>query len=160
MSPKQPTRKKPTKTTLIETLRAILAEGSAGSQEEIKQALEQKGYLVNQSKISRLLRKLGAAKTTNDHQQIIYALSEESIPAGSKKILPQLITEITMNESLIIIHTTPGSASFIARLLDRSRHECGVLGSVAGDDTLFLAPVSTKNIAKTLESIKAFLLDE
>jgi len=155
-----PTKKKSTKPTLIETLRLILTEGRAGTQEEIKQALEQQGYLVNQSKISRLLRKLGAAKTSNDHQQIIYALPEESVPAASKKILPQLITEFTLNESLIIIHTTPGSASFIARLLDRNRQEFGVLGTVAGDDTLFIAPVSVKHIAKTLERVKAFLMDE
>lgn len=142
---------------MIEALKQILFSGAAGTQEEIIQALEQKHFTVNQSKISRLLRKLGAVKITNERKQIIYALPREPAPPTSRLVLSQLIVNITMNETLIVIHTNPGSASLIARLLDHNVEELQVLGTVAGDDTVFIAPKSVKNIDKTLLAVKKFL---
>jgi len=145
------------KTSLEEALKVILLSNSVSTQDEIKQALEKFGHDANQSKISRLLRKLGAVKTTNDRKQIIYSLPLEPAPPASKSILSQLIMSIRMNEQLIVIHTNPGSASLIGRLLDHNRDELSILGTVAGDDTVFIAPYSVKKIKKTLSIIQNFL---
>lgn len=144
---------------LEETLKSILLSGSIGTQEELAQELERQGYEVNQSKISRLLRKLGAVKVTNEKKQIVYALPREPAPPTSKNILSQLIINISMNESMIVIHTNPGSASLIGRLLDHNREDLRILGTVAGDDTLFIAPKTTREIAKTLQALKSFLAE-
>lgn len=141
-----------------EALKAILHAGTVGTQDEIKQALEELDYEVNQSRISRLLRKLGAVKMSNDRKQTIYTLPLEPAPPTSKNILSQLIISIKTNESLIVIHTNPGSASLIGRLLDHNRDELNILGTVAGDDTVFIAPHSIKQIAKTLRVIQEFLV--
>lgn len=145
------------KASLEEALKAILLSDSVGTQEAIIEALEELGYEVNQSRISRLLRKLGAIKTANEHKQIIYTLPAEPAPLASKNILSQLIISIKTNESLIVINTNPGSASLIGRLLDYHREELNILGTVAGDDTVFIAPHSVKQIAKTLEIVRDFL---
>jgi transcriptional regulator of arginine metabolism len=55
---------------------------------------------------------------------------------------------------LIVINTTPGSASLVARQLDQTRPE-GILGTIAGDDTIFVAPVSSRKIEQTVEAISA-----
>lgn len=147
------------KSTVIDTLKSILLSGAVSTQDDIKQALELRGYPINQSKISRLLRKLGAVKITNEFKQIVYSLPREPAPPASKNVLSHLVISITTNETLIVIHTNPGSASLIGRLFDHHNQELNILGTVAGDDTVFIAPKSIKQIDKTLVAIKAFLVD-
>lgn len=141
----------------LRALKDILQKGQYSSQQDIKIALEKNGYHLNQSKISRLLHKLGAIKTNSEHHKIIYSLPHEPAPPSSKKILSHLLTNITANETLIVIHTHPGSASLIARLLDHHRQELNILGTVAGDDTVFVSPLSMGHIKKTLIAIQHFL---
>ena len=54
---------------------------------------------------------------------------------------------------MIIIRTSPGAAQLIARLLDSVGKAEGVLGTIAGDDTIFIAPISVKNINFTLTKV-------
>ena len=49
--------------------------------------------------------------------------------------------------------TSPGAAQLIARLLDSVGKAEGVLGTIAGDDTIFIAPKSIKNIDSTLKKV-------
>jgi transcriptional regulator of arginine metabolism len=146
------------KTTIVDALRATLRSNAVGTQDEIKQALEEQGFVVNQSKISRLLRKIGAIKTMNEQKQTIYSLPREPAPTASKMVLSELIISIAINETLIVIHTNPGSASLIGRLLDHHRQDLNILGTVAGDDTVFIAPAVVKQINKTLCAIQSFLV--
>lgn len=152
-----PHRPKQPSSSILDALKTLLLSETVGTQDEIKLVLEELGYDVNQSKVSRLLRKLGAVKMTNERKQIVYSLPLEPPPPASKSILSQLIISIKYNETLIIINTNPGSASLIGRLLDHHRDELRVLGTVAGDDTVFIAPTSVKSITKTLHSIKTFI---
>lgn len=140
-----------------DALKTLLLAETVGTQVEIQSVLEELGYEVNQSKISRLLRKLGAVKMTNERKQIVYSLPLEPKPPTSKSILSQLIVSIKKNESLIVINTNPGSASLIGRILDHHKDELNVLGTVAGDDTVFIAPLSLQTIANTLDLIQIFL---
>lgn len=138
-------------------LQDYLAEESASTQEDICRALEQQGFEVNQSKISRLLRKLGAVKIKNERGEIGYWLPKEPPPPEPSGTVSSLILSILANETLVVIHTSPGSASLIARLLDYRQKETEIIGTVAGDDTIFVVPASTKRIDKTLQEVKSLL---
>lgn len=143
---------------MLDALRTLLLSDALGTQDEIKRLLEEQGYQVNQSKISRLLRKLGAVKVTNEQKNIIYTLPRDPAPPTSKNVLSELIISISANETLIVIRTSPGCASLIGRLLDHHGDELGILGTVAGDDTVFIAPSSVKKINEMLVMIKSFLV--
>jgi transcriptional regulator of arginine metabolism len=143
---------------MLKNLQQLLVEGSASTQEYIKQHLAQLGFEVNQAKISRLLRKLGAIKISNEHGQTVYSLPKETTLPSTDTLLTNLVTDIVCNESLIVVHTSPGSASLFGRLVDHHRHRLGILGTVAGDDTLFIAPQSTANIQETLARIKQLFI--
>ena len=138
-------------------LRQLLTQTATGTQEEIRAALIKQGYDVNQSTISRGLRKIGAVKMTNELGQSVYHLPKESAPPTAMRQLHDLIISIEHNESLIVIRTSPGSASLIARVLDHHK-PCGILGSVAGDDTILVVPHSIKKISRTMEEIKKILV--
>lgn len=137
-------------------LRQLIREGTASTQEDLSKALKLKRFNVTQSTISRDLRRIGAIKTTNLEGQIIYKLPETHqtlSPAGRNSLGGHLI-DIQSNENLIILHTSPGSASLVARHLDSMRSTLGILGTVAGDDTIFIAPASVKKISSLIRRIK------
>jgi len=142
---------------LLEALSEILRKGSASTQQDICQELGKHGFVINQSKISRLLHKLAAIKVKNAQGQTEYRLPKELAPPPSQTPLKQLILKIALNENLIIIQTSPGSASLIARMLDYQNSESEILATLAGDDTIFVAPKSVKRIAKAFDEVKKLL---
>ncbi len=134
-----------------QALRELLTSGFAGTQEDISEALRDKGIEVNQSTISRALKRLGAIKSS-EGEGTIYRLPMEVSRASYTGSISDLIRRVDHNESLIIIRTVPGSASFVGEFLDHAKLE-HVLGSVAGDDTLFIAPRSASQMKSTIDEI-------
>lgn len=142
---------------LIEALRLVLMGRKVNTQEAICSTLEKQGYEINQSKVSRLLRKIGAIKVVNEKGQTVYSLPREPTPLPINTPIKNIILDISANESLIVISTFPGAASMVARVLDYSQPSLDVLGTIAGDDTIFVAPKSIKDLPKLLEEVKRLL---
>lgn len=140
-----------------EALRQLLLAGLASTQDALCAQLEAKGHAVNQSKISRMLRKMGAVKAKNERNQLVYSLPKEPAPPSTMSSLGNLVLHIVANEMVIILHTSPGSASLIARMLDYHHEKIGILGTVAGDDTILVLPKSIHTTADTLNHIKMLL---
>jgi transcriptional regulator of arginine metabolism len=135
-------------------LRKLLSAGSASTQEELRDALKEEGFDVTQSTISRDLRKLEAIKAIDARGRTVYRLSEDSAGAvGVTSSLKDHVMEIAHNGATIVIHTTPGSASLLARHLDKARPD-GILGTIAGDDTIFVAPARLSAIKRTIVAIE------
>ncbi|WP_299264268.1 transcriptional regulator ArgR [uncultured Psychrosphaera sp.] len=140
---------------LIKSFKALLKEEKFGSQGDIVDALKGLGFdNVSQSKVSRLLSKFGAVRTRNAKQEMVYCLPAELGMPTAKSPLRQLVLDIEHNESMVIIRTSPGAAQLIARLLDSVGKAEGVLGTIAGDDTIFIAPLKVSDIEHTLENIR------
>lgn len=142
---------------LVDALKALLHEGVVTSQEELCEQLEVSGYAVNQSKVSRLLRKVGAIKTKNEHGQVVYRLPHEPAPPQLTDSIASLVISIMHNETTIVINTSPGSAQLIARIIDYHKKELDVLAALAGDDAIFIAPNSIKTIQKSTDALKRLL---
>jgi len=126
---------------LLQAFKNILKEEKFGSQGEIVDNLKQQGFdNINQSKVSRMLTKFGAVRIRNAKKEMVYCLpSELGVPTVSSQ-LQELVMDIDYNNSLVVIRTGPGSAQLIARLLDSLGKAEGILGIVAGDDTVFVTP--------------------
>jgi transcriptional regulator of arginine metabolism len=137
----------------LNTLKEILTRGTLSTQEELRDKLEKARFAVNQSTISRDLRRLGAVRTTDAEGRVVYKLPEEYIAPVTSTSLASLVLDIEHNCATIVIHTSAGSASLIARHLDNLRPG-GMLGSIAGDDTIFVAPKSAKAAESTVEAIR------
>jgi len=138
----------------LKALRRILESGKSSTQEELRDMLEAKGHDVNQSTISRDLRKIGAIKGTDTKSRTVYRLSELSSESNFVgQSIGDLILNITHNDSMIVIQTSPGSASLVARHLDINR-PADILGTIAGDDTIFVAPSREHSIKQTIAAIR------
>ena len=147
-----------TKGQLVEALRKLLLEGDVRTQDDICNNLEAQGFEVNQSKISRLLRKLGAVKAKNEFEEVVYRLSKEPLPPTKLTPLQELIIDVVHNETTIVVFTSPGCASLIARLLDYTQEKSTILATVAGDDTIFVIPKSVAKIDVTVAEVETLLL--
>lgn len=140
--------------SLSEAFKSLLREEKFGSQSEIVAALQEMGFnQINQSKVSRMLSKFGAVRTRNTKMEMVYQLPAElSVPATSSP-LKNLVIDIDHNDVLIVIHTSPGAAQLIARLLDSIGKAEGILGTIAGDDTIFVTPTKNTAITQLIENI-------
>lgn len=142
-------------TELMGFFQILLKKERLSSQGEIVEALQQAGFHnINQSKVSRMLSKSGAVRTRNTKGEMVYCLPAElGIPTTTSP-LKNLVLDIDNNDSLIVIRTSPGAAQLIARLLDSIGKTEGILGTIAGDDTVFITPTNSKKINNTLNVIK------
>lgn len=134
-------------------VRQILKEERCGSQSEMVAMLQAAGFdNINQSKVSRLLSKFGAVRIRNALNQFVYSLPAEG-KIDSDLMVKHLVEEVVHNESIIVIKTGPAAAHIIARLLDSIGAQKGVLGCIAGDDTVLVIPTSVHNIEETTQHI-------
>jgi len=136
---------------LIQAFKDLLKQEQFGSQGDIVEALKKLGFdNISQSKVSRMLSKYGAVRTRNARQEMVYCLPAELGVPTAKSPLRQLVLDIEYNEVMIIVRTSPGAAQLIARLLDSLSKSDGVLGTIAGDDTIFIAPTNVDKIEETI----------
>lgn len=138
---------------LVKAFKALLKEEKFSSQGEIVQALQEQGFdNINQSKVSRMLTKFGAVRTRNAKMEMVYCLPAElGVPTTSSP-LKNLVLDIDYNDAVVVIHTSPGAAQLIARLLD-SLGKAGILGTIAGDDTIFTTPANGFSVKDLYEAI-------
>ncbi|GAL06949.1 transcriptional regulator ArgR [Photobacterium aphoticum] len=139
---------------LVKAFKAILKEEKFSSQGEIVDALKAQGFdNINQSKVSRMLTKFGAVRTRNAKMEMVYCLPVElGVPTTSSP-LKELVMEIGYNSALVVIHTGPGAAQVIARLLDSLGKAEGILGVVAGDDTIFITPTNSISTEELYDAV-------
>ncbi len=140
---------------LVQAFKDLLKQEQFGSQGDIVEALKAQGFdNISQSKVSRMLSKFGAVRTRNARQEMVYCLPAELGVPTAKSPLRQLVLDIEHNDVMIIIRTSPGAAQLIARLLDSLSKSDGVLGTIAGDDTIFIAPTKVNDISRTIAKLE------
>lgn len=140
----------------LKTLKQLVREGEASTQDELVKELRKSKFDVTQSTVSRDLRRIGAVRSTNLEGEIVYLLPDEQqiLPPEVSQDLGVLIRNIDANESMIVMHTTAGAASLVARYLDSMKIYLEIIGTLAGDDTIFIIPASTKKINGVIKRIK------
>lgn len=141
-------------TKRLSLLRELLMKGTLATQEGLREKLEKMKFQVTQSTISRDLRKLGAVRTVDGEGRTVYRLSE--VEPVNSNVVKYMIKSVKANASLVVIHTAPSTASLVARHLDM---HCGpaILGTIAGDDTVFVALAPKRNSHEVMGLIEATL---
>ncbi|KAB8306820.1 transcriptional regulator ArgR [Erwinia endophytica] len=146
---------------LIRAFKALLKEEKFSSQGEIVTALQEQGFEnINQSKVSRMLTKFGAVRTRNAKMEMVYCLPAELGVPTTTSPLKNLVLDIDHNDALIVIHTSPGAAQLIARMLDSLGKPEGILGTIAGDDTIFITPARHVTVKQLLASVMVLFEQE
>jgi transcriptional regulator of arginine metabolism len=124
-------------------IRDLISNRAIRTQGELAAALRERGFRATQATVSRDVGELGLRKV-NQAGVHVYALpprlveTEASGEDRLRRLLHDLPIEVREAGLLLVVRTTPGSAHAVANAVDRARWP-EVVGSLAGDDTLFLA---------------------
>ena len=120
-----------------EAVARILRAGRISTQEQILDELRRGGFRATQATLSRDLARLSARRVSRPDGS--YYEIGDAAPAAVAAAVAGLVSAVATNGSLVVIRTLPGSAPAVARAIDLARLP-GVLGTIAGDDTVFVAP--------------------
>jgi transcriptional regulator of arginine metabolism len=141
-------------------IRDLVAQRPIRTQQELAAALRERGFRTTQATISRDVAELGLVKAAREGTQA-YALPRRLIEAETsgedrlRALLRDLPIEVREAGLLLILRTLPGSAHAIAAALDRARWP-EVAGSIAGDDTVFVACVDRAALQRIKVRIGGF----
>ncbi|CEK09531.1 arginine repressor [Legionella hackeliae] len=119
---------------------------------DLQNSLKERGYDIPQATLSRRLKKLKIAKVAG-----IYRVVDFNSPT-----LPLILNLQVSDFGLIVLHTHPGSASSLASFIDKKyvsfslqqENTSGVLGTIAGDDTVVLIIKSPPYVENVLQLIQ------
>lgn len=136
---------KATKNDRIAALRLIITQEELSSQDEVMRALARQGIIVPQATLSRDMKQLKVAKAANADGKYVYAIPNETAyrrqhnpEPPAKNLLPSFgFKSIAFSGNMAVLKTHPGFASSIASNIDAASLK-DVLGTIAGDDTIFL----------------------
>ncbi|WP_067520267.1 transcriptional regulator ArgR [Endozoicomonas ascidiicola] len=144
----------PKQDALILAFRQLLKEERCGSQGQIVSVLQEQGFEnISQSKVSRMLSRFGAVRARNALNDLVYCLPPEMGKLDSSIAVKDLVEDIAHNETMIVIKTSPGAAQMIARLLDSIGTKGGIMGCVAGDDTILVVPTTIQDVDEITRNI-------
>ncbi len=125
----------------------LLETKAVGSQAHLVELLGAEGIEATQTTVSRDLEELGALKVRLPGGETAYALPE--LPSHQvapedhlRRVLGEWVVEADFSGNLVVLRTPPGSAHVVGSALDRSGFP-GVIGTVAGDDTVLVVASET-----------------
>ena len=142
-----------------EIILGLLRDNRVESQESLQTMLERHGVQVAQATLSRDLRDLGVLKGP-----LGYTLptpgsssngSHDRIGRDLEDALRSSLLSAEVGGNLVVLKTGPGRASLLALEIDR-HPPAGVLGTVAGDDTVLIAtkgPTSAHGVARRFRKL-------
>lgn len=122
----------------LEAIRRLLDGQRIHSQRELASHLRRAGFRATQATLSRDLRALGVARHPDAGGGSVYGLPETRRPAGraARSALAGFLG-MSFSGNLAVARTLPGYAASVAAALDGAGVD-GLLGTVAGDDTILL----------------------
>ena len=141
-------------------IRQLVGARPIRTQHELAAALRERGFRVTQATVSRDVGELGLRKVTRDGVPAYAVPDSAPLPdRATDERLRQLLTHLPVQIEpaglLLVVRAVPGSAHAIAAALDRVAWP-EVVGSVAGDDTVFIAvadEAALERIVRRLERL-------
>ena len=136
----------------LAALRLVILNNELSSHEEVMQALARQNIEITQPTVSRDLRYLQVAKATNSNGKQYYVLPKKDLP------LVTGFESIQFSGNMAVMRTRPGFASSIASNIDAAALP-DVLGTIAGDDTIFIVIREGASHLNIIDELSAVLPD-
>ncbi len=128
------------------------------SQDDLQRALKKAGFDVNQATLSRDLTEMGIGRVATGEGPR-YTFYDEGEDSRVRALLSYEVRGIYSNESMIVLKTLSGRAQGVAELID-SLESPFILGTIAGDNTIFIAPRAERYLKRLMSELRAFITGE
>lgn len=130
----------------------LISTRAVRTQEELADALTADGWQVTQSSVSRDIAALRLAKVDGTYRKASASSSRVRDP-DEVRIAEGVLTAEPAGDALVVVHTPPGEANRVGIALDRLAWP-EIVGTIAGDDTIFLAVSNAAAQKRVLRRIK------
>jgi transcriptional regulator of arginine metabolism len=137
-----------------EALLSLIGSRVVATQEELVSALRSMGVTASQASVSRDVAALGLVKAGGRY--VLPPPTRAPENPLEERVSEFLLSVTPAGENLVVLKTPPGEASGVALALDRLAL-AGVVGTVAGDDTIFAAVEGRRSGAAVLRTLRALL---
>ncbi|WP_313345554.1 arginine repressor [Sedimentibacter sp.] len=134
----------------------LISKKEIETQEELADGLKAMGIDVTQATISRDIKELRLVKVMSKNGKYKYATigqSQEGITDRLNKIFENSVVSIDNALNIIVLKTIPGAAQICASAIDYMGVD-NIVGTLAGDDTVFVAIRTMEDVEKVLEEFK------
>lgn len=134
----------------------LVATRPIRTQEELAEALSGEGWEVTQSSVSRDISQLGLVKSDGIYARPAAARMVEIADPNERRIAESVLTIDPAGDALLVLHTPPGEAQRVGSALDLLAWP-EIVGTIAGDDTIFLAMVNSAaqgTVARRLHALQ------
>lgn len=139
----------------------LIEKEEISTQEDLTEKLKQMGFKVTQATISRDIKELKLIKVHSDKKGNKYShvsneISKNNTNSSAKlyTIISEAVSSIDYANNIVIIRTIQGMAQGVAFAID-NLHQEGVMGTIAGDDTIMLVTKTEENAKKLVSRIKS-----
>ena len=136
-------------------IKQIIANHTINTQSELASAMRREGFKTTQATLSRDMKELGIAWVYTP-SGAKYMLNPEQEEERLTTLIGMEVENIEANETVVIVKTLPGRAQGVAEIIDHLRLP-SVLGTLAGDNTVFILPRSIKKIKTTIQALRDVL---
>ncbi len=136
----------------------LIQQHAVINQPQLVELLADEGIAATQATVSRDLDDLGAVKVRVPGGATVYAVPEFApervAPLDQlRRVMGEWVAEVTHSGNLVVVRTPPGCAHVVASALDRSGLD-GLLGTVAGDDTMLCVATEAIGGAGLAENLR------
>jgi transcriptional regulator of arginine metabolism len=126
------------------------------TQEELRRKLARRGIQVTQATVSRDIEELGLVKTRAGYRLPESAAPPAPVQPTLQVILKEFLRDVGQAANLVVLKTYPGNAHTVAAVLD-AQDWPEVVGTVAGDDTVFVATPRAREATQVRKKIRALV---
>ena len=140
----------------------IIRENEVETQEDLARHLNEAGYSVTQATVSRDIREMSLIKVPGIRVKQRYTVSTEGGGGGSSGFgrqytgVLQGVVSMEQAGNLLVVKTVSGMAMAVAAAIDAVKLE-GIVGSIAGDDTILCAVKTEEQVASVMESMQSLI---
>ena len=137
----------------------IIENNDVDTQEKLASMLKDEGFGVTQATISRDIKELQLVKTLSADGKYRYTVNHSSdLPLKERfeKILKHTVVSIESAENIIVIKTLSGCGNAAGEAVDTSGI-AHIVGSIAGDNTLFVAVDQKANVPAIIQEFNRIL---
>lgn len=137
----------------------LIAAENIETQEELASLLSAQGFTVTQATVSRDIKELRLIKVLTGEGRYKYATvekAESDLQERFIRLFSNCVVSITSAGNLIVVKTMAGSAAVAAEAIDSMKWP-EIAGSIAGDNTIFVAVREGKNVADIIKKFQKMM---
>ena len=137
----------------------IIAEYPIETQDELLTRLKDEGFKATQATISRDIKDLRLVKTLGSDGKYRYvsaAKNSTDIRSNFSSLFASSVNSIDFAQNIVVIKTLSGMAQAVCAALDSNDYKA-VVGTIAGDDTIFIACRSSQLAVNLTEELKKLI---